>query len=74
MSQLLREAFEEAAKLPKDDQDRIARFLLAEMESERKWDELFDRPESEAFLECMATEAIAEHRAGATQPLKVDDL
>ena len=74
MNKLLREAFEEAAKLPEDGQDRFARFLLAELESERKWDELFATPESDAFLERMADKAIEEHLAGATQPLKVDDL
>lgn len=74
MNRLLREAFEEAAKLPDDDQYRFARFLLAELESERKWGELFATPESDAFLERMADEAIAEHRAGTTRPLNVEDL
>lgn len=63
MNQLLREAFEKAAKLPEGEQDRIARLLLDEMESDRRWEELFATPESEAFLERMADEAIAEHRA-----------
>ena len=31
MNRLLREAFEGAAKLPEDDQNRFARFLLAEL-------------------------------------------
>ena len=74
MNQLLREAFEQAAKLPEGEQDRIARFLLAELESERRWAELFARPESEALLERMADEAIAEHRAGRTRPFDVEDL
>ena len=74
MNQLLQEAFERASKLSESEQDRIARFLLEEMESDRRWDELFATPESEAFLERMANEAIAEHRAGVTRPLDVEDL
>lgn len=74
MNQLLQEAFEKAAKLPEAEQDRFARFLLAELESEGQWAELFARPESEDLLECLADEALAEHRAGRTKPLNVEDL
>ena len=73
MNQLLREAFEEVAKLSESEQDRIARLLLEEMESDRRWDELFATPESEAFLERMADEAIVEYRAGTMRPLDVED-
>ena len=74
MNQLLREAFERASKLSQLEQDRIARLLLEEMESERKWDELFTTPESGVFLERIADVAIAEHRVGATRQLNVEDL
>ena len=74
MNQLLKEAFDKAAKLSEAEQDRIARLLLEEMESDRRWDELFATSESEAFLERMADETWAEHRAGATRPLNVEDL
>ena len=74
MNQLLREAFEEVAKLSEAEQDRIARLLLEEMESDRRWDELFATSESEAFLERMADETWAEHQAGATRRLRVEDL
>lgn len=74
MNQLLKKAFDEAAKLPEDDQDRIARLLLEEMESDRRWDELFATPESESFLERMVDETIAEHKAGLTKPLTLEDL
>ena len=74
MNQLLREAFEKAAKLPEGEQDRIAMLLLEEMESDRRWDELFATPESEAFLELMADETLAEHSAGLTKPLSLEDL
>ena len=66
MTEILQQAFDRAAELPEDRQKALAHFLLAEMESEQKWDELFSRPESEAFLEQMAAEAIEAHRTGRT--------
>ena len=74
MNQLLQEAFERAAELPQVEQDRFARFLLAELDSERQWSELFARPESEDLLERLADEALSEHRAGRTRPLSMSDL
>lgn len=74
MTRLLQEAFERAAELPQEEQDRLARFLLAELESERQWAELFARPESEELLERLADEALSEHRAGQTQPLTSEEL
>ena len=57
MNQLLQKAFERAAELPEEEQARFALFLLAELESERQWAELFARPESEDLLESLADEA-----------------
>ena len=74
MNQLLQQAFDRAAELPEAEQDRFARFLLAELESEGQWAELFARPESEDLLERLADEAISEHRAGRTRPLSLDEL
>lgn len=74
MNQLLQEAFERAAELPQADQDRFARFLLAELESERQWTALFALPESEDLLERLADEAQSEHRAGRTLPLDLEEL
>ena len=61
MNQLLQEAFERAAKLPEGEQDKFTRFLLAELESERRWAEVFARTESEDMLERLADEALSEH-------------
>ena len=61
MNQLLQEAFEKAAELPQADQDRFARFLLAELESDRQWTALFALPESEDLLERLADEATQPH-------------
>ena len=74
MTELLQQAFERASELPQEEQDKFARFLLAELESERQWAELFARPESENLLEQLADEALAEHRAERTLPLTAADL
>ena len=73
-TKLLQQAFDKAAELPEDKQEALAHIILAEMESELIWDELFRRPESEDFLERMAAEALEAHRAGLTKPLNPDDL
>ena len=74
MTKLLQRAFERASELPQEEQDKLARFLLAELESERQWEELFSRPESEDLLERLADEAVAAHRGGLTQPLDPEKL
>ena len=51
MTPLLQKAFERATTLPQEEQDKFARFLLAELESDQRWTELFSRPESEDLLE-----------------------
>ncbi len=49
MGRLLERAIEEAQKLSDDEQEAIGAWLLAEIESERRWDQLFSRPPSEAL-------------------------
>ncbi len=73
MGKLLERAIEEAHKLPEREQEAVGAWLLAEIESERRWDELFLRPPSEA-LKRMADEALEDHRAGRTVPLDPDQL
>ena len=51
MTTLLQQAFDKASELPSVEQDRFARFILAELESERRWTELFSHLESEDMLE-----------------------
>ena len=74
MTELLQQAFDRASELPDSQQDEFARFLLAELDSERRWDEMFSRPESEELLDQWADEALDTHRAGRTQPLDVEAL
>ena len=63
-----------ASELPEEQQDMLAQVLLDEMESERKWDELFSRPESEELLNRMAEETLADYEEGLTEPLNLEDL
>ena len=74
VTQLLEKAFERASQLPDDEQDEFARLMLAELESEQRWADLFSLPESEDLLERLADEALAAHRAGRTKPLNPEDL
>ena len=74
MNQLLQRAFNVAAELPQKEQDRFALFLLAELESERQWAELFARPESENLLKRMADEALLADGSRRTHRLTMEDL
>ena len=74
MNNLLKEAFEKAGELPDKKQKMLGAIILMEIESDAKWDELLATPESQAWLEKMAEEARAEHRAGRTKPLRLEDL
>jgi hypothetical protein len=72
MGKLLEKAIAEASKLPESEQEAIGAWLLAEIESERKWDDLFAR--SSAVIERMAAEAMREYEAGLTEPLDPEKL
>ncbi len=62
----------ETAKLSDDEQEAFAAFMLAELESERRWDELFAK--SQDVLARMAEEARQEYRAGLTERLDLEKL
>ena len=72
MTKLLEKAFKEASRLPVVDQNAIAKWLLEELEAEKKWELMF--AESEDVLDRLADEALAEHNKGKTRPLHVDSL
>ena len=74
MTDLLQQAFERASQLPEVEQDKFARFLLAELESDQQWTQLFARPESKVLLEQLANEALSEHRAGQTRLVPLEEL
>ena len=64
MSNLLDEAYAGAKDLPEEDQEAIGAWLLAEIDADRKWDELFAQPSE--VIERMADKAIEDHRRGRT--------
>jgi len=72
MTRLLEEALARVSELPADTQDELARWLLSELESERRWSKLFD--ESEDALARLADEALAEHKRGETKELDPEKL
>ncbi len=72
MTKLLEKAFEEASKLSELEQNALARWLIDEIVSDRKWERAF--AESEDVLDKLADEALKEHAEGKTTPLDVDQL
>lgn len=70
MTQALTSAVAVATRLPPEEQDVLAAILLEEVASEHRWSSSFAK--SEAVLETLAAEALADFRAGKTKPL--DDL
>jgi hypothetical protein len=67
MTTFLEQAFAEAAKLPAQEQNALAAWLLEELTSERRWSHLL--VSSSDVLDQLADEAVAEYRAGRTQVL-----
>lgn len=72
MKTVLQKAFEEASKLPEREQERLGEWLLEELASERRWEELFSG--SPDKLAQLGREALAEHRDGRAQDLDPDRL
>lgn len=60
MPPTLEKALEQLKALPSDAQEAIAHDLLEMIYSERKWDQLFENPRSEAVLKRLADEADAD--------------
>jgi hypothetical protein len=56
--------------MTQQDSEAFASFVLVDLESERRWDDLFSR--SQDLLAQMAEEADKEYRAGLTEPLDPD--
>jgi hypothetical protein len=72
MTQLLEKAFAEIVKLPSQEQDAIAAWILEELVSEKRWQDAF-AASGDALVQ-LANEARAEYRAGRTQVLDPDAL
>ncbi|MBN2282153.1 MAG: hypothetical protein JXQ65_16345 [Candidatus Marinimicrobia bacterium] len=69
---LLDQAFTKAAKLPDEEQDSLAKWILAELASDQKWHYLLNQSEDE--LAEMAKEALEEYKKGKTSDLDLNQL
>ena len=72
MSTLLEKAIAEISRLPEDQQDRLARWLLYELASEQHWDAAF--ASSQGRLAELAHEALEDDLAERTEDLDPDRL
>ncbi len=74
MTQLLKKAFEKAAReMSEREQDEFARWLLEAIErDEKNWDTAFAR--SQGKLQRLARKALDDLRSGRAKPLKMKDL
>jgi hypothetical protein len=72
MSRRLEQAMDAARRLPEDQQDRLADWLLEMLAADQKWDDLFARSQDQ--LEKLAGDALRDHAEGRTVPLDPDKL
>ena len=72
MTQLLEKALAKIGKLPDVEQNALAKWLLNELSSQKRWETAF--VESEQVLQKLANEALREHKRKKTHPLNPDDL
>jgi len=70
MTQLLEKVLAKVSALPEEKQDSLASFILAELESEQRWDTLFTS--SQDVLAKLASSALAELDRGETELLDND--
>ena len=62
MTRLFEKAFEQASKLPKEDEDTLAEMLLNDLASEKRWTEAFAKSQDECSL--LAREGLTEFEQG----------
>ena len=72
MTTLLEEVFARVARLPQEEQDAIARWLMEELASEHKWESLL--AESQEELTSLANQALSDYRQGRTSQLDSNAL
>jgi hypothetical protein len=72
MTKLLEDAIAKLRLMPEGEQDAIARIVLDEIESERRWEELFAK--SPEKLRTLADRAWSAHEAGGSAELDPDRL
>jgi hypothetical protein len=72
MTNLLDEAYAAAKELLEEEQEAIGAVLLAEIDADRRWEELLSQPSE--VVERMIDKALENHRLGKTLPLDPDTL
>jgi hypothetical protein len=72
VTDLLNKAFDAASRLPRDEQNALAEWLLAELASEEGWRARF--AETHNSLSALTREALDEHDRGETEDLDPDSL
>jgi len=68
MTKTTKKLVETLEKLPDEEQESVAAFLLEELKSEQRWEKLFS--ESQDELSRLADEALEEFERGETQPME----
>ncbi len=71
MTELLKEAMRRVSELPDEQQDAVAALVLAELESEARWDDAFAG--SQDLLESLVSEATSLDKKGQTSSLNFDE-
>jgi hypothetical protein len=72
MTKLFQQAVGKVSQLPEADQDAIARLVLDEIESDRRWAEIVGK--STEKLADIADQAWAEHESGESEELDPDKM
>ena len=72
VTDLLKKAFDAASRLPEEEQDAVAGWLLDELSTEGAWEERFARTQD--VLSELAREASDENRRGKTEELNPESL
>ena len=72
MTESLKNAFAEVSKLPDEQQNAFAEWIIQELESEQRWTQSFEQ--SQDILEALADEALKEFHEGKTHELDWDNL
>ena len=72
MTQLLKKAFQEAERLPKQVQDELAETLLSDIIGEINWDKTLEKSSNK--LTKLGKKALKEFKAGETEEVGFDGL
>lgn len=70
MVRALEDAFDRVNRLPKEQQEEFAVFIMEELAAQERWSRLLG--DSQDALASLAREALSEHRRGKTRPFEAD--